>query len=207
MGRSLKINDTKRLDIRKTFGHAGVPPRFMVKEFGSFEVGSDAQAKALQIAQGYANSFDGDLHRGCGLIFIGPTGTGKTHLAAAICKEVIRREHTALFTSVLECMQVIKESYRPGSDSSEREAIAKFVAPDLLVLDEVGVQRGSDTENMLLTELMNQRYSKMKPTILLSNLNGGEIGKAVGERVFSRLKEVSKVVVCNWEDYRTRALA
>ncbi len=202
---AMMLAEGKKLNLRTTFGHAGVPPRFLAKGFSTFEADSADKVAALQAAQNYAVNFSDELHHGRGLIFIGDTGTGKTHLAAAVCKEVIRHGYVALFTSVLECTQVIKESYRKDSNRSEREAILQFVKPDLLVLDEVGMQRGSHTESMLMTELFNQRYAQMKPTILLSNLTVDEIANVLGDRIISRLKEVSDVVVFGWGDYRERA--
>ena len=48
--------------------------------------------------------------------------------------------------------------------------VAGFIRPDLLILDEVGVQFGSETEKMILFEIINGRYEQLKPTIVISNL-------------------------------------
>ena len=63
---------------------------------------------------------------------------------------------------------------------------------------------------VILTELINQRYQAMKPTILLSNLpleskKDDSLRSVLGERVISRLKESTDVLICNWEDYRGRS--
>ena len=47
--------------------------------------------------------------------------------------------------------------------------VAGFIRPDLLILDEVGVQFGSETEKMILFEIINGRYEQLKPTIVISN--------------------------------------
>jgi DNA replication protein DnaC len=193
--------------LSKLLGHSGIPPRFIQRGFDTYQVSNQEQAAALELAREYATNFSEKRKMGEGLLFIGSTGTGKTHLATAICKAVIRSGYQAYFTSVLSVMQVIKESYRRDSELSEGEAIAKFVEVDLLAMDEIGVQHNSDTERMFLTEIINQRYEQMKPTILLSNLppkaeRGEDLMKVLGPRIVSRLKEVNTTVVCDWEDYR-----
>ncbi|MBE9538513.1 MAG: ATP-binding protein [Proteobacteria bacterium] len=191
--------------LNKKIGHSGIPRRFLDSSFDGFRIDNDGQSHALDICRGYAETFKANLDGGDGLIFIGPPGTGKTHLATAICREVIRQGRSALFTGTLEFTQIIKETYMASSETSERQAIQEFVAPDLLVLDEVGVQHQSKVECMLMTELINQRYSAMRPTILLSNMEIDDLKGLLGERVISRLREVSQVVMFTWEDQRKRS--
>ena len=73
------------------------------------------------------------------VILIGPSGTGKTHLACAILAEVIRAGYTGLFLSVSAALRLIRDTYSPRAQRSESEAFALLTAPDLLVLDEVGL--------------------------------------------------------------------
>lgn len=75
---------------------------------------------------------------------------------------------------------------------------------DLLVIDEVGVQRGSDDEKATLTDVINQRYRDMRPTILLTNLPGNDLKELLGPRVMSRLTEKATFVSFKWDDWRKR---
>ena len=59
---------------------------------------------------------------------------------------------------------------------------------DLLIIDEFGVQTGSDTEKLILFRIVNKRYEYLKPTILITNLSVAEI-KKFEERIFDRLKD------------------
>lgn len=192
----------KSRSLIEKLGYSGVPKRFLLCEFSGFQTDLINQANALSIASSYVSDFADKLHDGAGLLFIGNSGTGKTHLAAAICKGVVKQGYSAVFTSTLEFMQVVKETYSKHIETSEREAIQQFASPDLLVLDEVGVQHGSKAERMLMTELINQRYAGMKPTILLTNLDINELGLLLDFRVISRLREVNKRVVFDWPDHR-----
>ena len=79
-------------------------------------------------------------------------------------------------------------------------------SPDLLILDEVGVQFGSDAEKLILFEIINTRYQDMKPTILISNLTLVELGKYIGERVVDRMREGGGAILSfDWDSYRGAA--
>lgn len=76
----------------------------------------------------------------------------------------------------------------------------------MLILDEVGVQFGSEAEKLILFDVLNERYERCKATILLSNLTATEVKDYLGERVMDRMREDGgKVVVFDWESYRGRA--
>lgn len=184
-------------------GRATIPPRFADRTLANFTPHAEGPRKALAVAKDFADNFDECLKTGRSLIFCGGVGAGKTHLAVGICHEIIAKDKVAVFTSVLTAIRSIKETFRKGSEQTEAEAIRALVQPDLLVLDEVGVQFGSDTEKMYLFEIINGRYEEMKPTILLSNLAKDALAEFIGERVIDRLREGGgKMVVFDWPSYR-----
>ncbi|MGC8384980.1 ATP-binding protein [Pseudomonas aeruginosa] len=79
------------------------------------------------------------------------------------------------------------------------------MAPDLLILDEVGVQYGKEAELVTLFDVMNARYSACKPSIVLSNLTLEEIEVFLGQRVMDRLRENGgRAVSFNWESERAK---
>lgn len=187
-------------------GRAAIPPRFADRTLSNFVPHADGPAKALAIAKGFAENFEDCLKTGQGLVFCGGVGAGKTHLAVGICHEVIKQDHVAVFSSVLGAVRSIKETYRKGSELTEAEAIQNLVDPDLLVLDEVGVQFGSETEKMYLFEVINGRYQALKPTIVISNLAKEPLTEYLGERVIDRLREGGgRMVVFDWPSYRRQA--
>ena len=110
---------------------------------------------------------------------------------------------SAIFTTVMKAIRRVKETWNKNSEESETQAIDAFIWPDLLVLDEIGVQFGSETEKQLLFDILNERYEKRKPTILISNLPLKEVVAFIGERVFDRMKEDSgQSLVFNWSSHR-----
>jgi DNA replication protein DnaC len=65
------------------------------------------------------------------------------------------------------------------------------------------VQFGSDTEKLLLFDILNERYERRRPTILMSNLPRDEVSSYLGERVFDRLREDGgEFISFTWESYR-----
>jgi DNA replication protein DnaC len=74
---------------------------------------------------------------------------------------------------------------------------------DALIIDEVGVQFGSDTEKMIVFDIIDGRYSNMLPTILISNLALPDVKELIGERAIDRLREDGGVVVAmKWDSNR-----
>ncbi len=76
---------------------------------------------------------------------------------------------------------------------------------DLLVIDEIGVQSGTDNERKILFEIIDSRYLQMAPTILLSNLEQTQVIDLVGERVVDRMYEnKGGVLTFNWPSHRAQ---
>lgn len=197
--------EVERWQLR--MGSAGIPIRFKDRTLASYKATSSQQQKALSFAQQYADGFGEVLQSGRGALFVGKPGTGKTHLSIGIALEVMgNRNGTALFTTAMRALRRVKDTWTRGSEESETQAIGALVFPDLLILDEVGVQFGSDTERLILFEVLNERYEQRKPSILLSNLTVDEVRGYLGERIFDRMREDGgQVVVFDWASHRGQA--
>lgn len=188
-----RINDSKervRQDrIESTLGRSGIPLRFKNHSFSTYHTKTEDMRLKKQICQDYAEGFDQKFKLGTSMIFCGNTGTGKTHLACSIANHIINNGKTAVFMNVIRAIRQVKETWSKESNKKEQEAINWFLNPDLLILDEVGVQFGSESEKIILFEILNERYLNIKPTILISNLSVEESQKFIGQRVMDRMKE------------------
>ena len=189
--------------LRRLFDRAAIPPRFEDRTLDTYIAELPGQQKALATAKQYSTTFD--ENEGVSLIFCGGVGAGKTHLAVGIAKEILSRYRSALFMSVMGAVRSVKDTWR-NSGVSEGEALQNLIDPDLLILDEVGVQFGSDTEKLILFEIINGRYENRRSTIIISNLAIENLTEYLGERVVDRLREGGgKLVVFDWPSYRRRA--
>lgn len=191
---------------QRRLGEAGIPERFKNRTLGSYRATGDGQKRALAFATSYADQFDKVAETGRSAIFCGQPGTGKTHLAVGVALQVMGKGKCAMFTTVQRAMRRVKDTFRKGSDESESEAIAMLTYPDLLIIDEIGVQFGSDFEKNLMFDILNERYEKRRPTLLLSNLTVQEVKAFLGERIYDRLKEDGgQCVPFDWASHRGAA--
>ena len=185
-----------------------IPLRFRDKTLSNYAAVTDEQKRALAICEAYAADLERVFSSGSSLIFAGKPGTGKTHLAAAIGL-IASKEHrkSVLFSTVMRVVRRIKNTWTRTNDEARHEtesaAIAAFSTVDLLILDEVGVQFGSETEENLLFDIINERYETRRPTIIISNLDIEGIKQYMGPRAFDRLREDGgKYIPFTWESYR-----
>lgn len=190
-------------------GESCIPARFTDRTLNKFVASTPEQERALAFATAYADGFDEVMKTGRSALFVGNVGTGKTHLAAGIALRLMRRDgRPVLFTTVMRAIRSVKDTWGGQGGKTEAQAIAALVFPDLLILDEVGVQFGSDTEKLILFDVLNERYEKRKPTLLLSNLDVQEVQAYLGERIFDRLREDGgEAVPFDWESHRGKAQA
>jgi DNA replication protein DnaC len=184
----------------------GFPKRFVNAEFENYIVNcGETQQAVFDKCQAYANSFDKMLEKGAGLIFRGLMGNGKTHLAVAIAKQVCRSRKTVIYRDVFTLIREIRSTW---VDGGEELLITKFQSADLLIIDEVGIQAGTDNERNILFEIINGRYGEVKPTILISNLGANEISEFTGKRSTDRITDGGGgELVFNWESARNTHLS
>lgn len=186
--------------LRQKIDAALIPPRFADKSFENFTCEQTWQRDAKELVQTHANDFDKTFSLGRSLVILGRPGTGKTHLACAYANEILKHGHTALFTSVAKIIRKVRSSWGKGN---EDEVLCVYTDVDLLIVDEVGVQAGTENEKQIIFNVLNERYNYVKPTVLISNLRQSEVKAYLGERVWDRLKEGGgNVLILNGESQR-----
>lgn len=189
---------------QRKLGSSEIPDRFINRSLESYIAKTEGQKRALAFAESYADSFDDALQTGKSAIFIGMPGTGKTHLAVGIGLRIMQRDsRLVLFSTVMRAIRRIRNTWGRNSEESETDAIATLTEPDLLILDEVGIQCGTENEKLLIFDILNERYENRRPTLLLSNLPIEEVKQYLGERVYDRLREDGgETVVFDWASHR-----
>lgn len=193
---------------------SGITPRFRKATFQSYQAdGSVPMAQVLVRCRDFAERFPEHYEAGRSLLLVGNVGTGKTHLGSAIVQHVIR-EHgaQAVITSAAQIIRVAKGAMARNAQYTERDVIEELVGFDLLVIDEVGAQGGTEYERGLLHEVIDQRYQQVLPTVLISNLpadtaaaQAGELTLQdfIGERALDRLRQGGRAVRFTWGSARS----
>jgi DNA replication protein DnaC len=191
----------KEYELACRTSEASIPLRFKEATLDNY-IPSDTSRKAWEFCKNYAKAHEQIKSKGISLILCGTAGTGKTHLACGIIRELLPHM-TCKYTEVIKLVREVKNTYNRSSERTEGQIIRHYVNFDLLVLDEVGVQFGSETEKMILFEILNDRYMQMKPTVLISNLAPASLSEIIGERVMDRMKDNGgKILLCEWQSNR-----
>ncbi len=143
------------------------------------------------------------IRRGPSLLIVGAVGTGKTWQAyGAIRALAVSGAYCGwLFTSAADLYACLRP--RPGIDSEQE--FERFAHCGLLVLDDLGVAKGSEWTEEVNYRLINHRYEHEKPTLITSNVPPKQLAAALGARVASRLMEMTTQVVLKGPDRRRSA--
>lgn len=182
---------------------AQIPERFSGATLDAYRADGPGQEKALKFAREYAEQFASAMQTGRSAMFCGRPGTGKTHLAIGIALHLMREGRTCLFTTVQRFVRRVKATWVKGAPETETQALKAATSPDLLILDEVGVQFGTDFEAHLLFDVLNERYEARRATILCSNLPHAQIQEVLGDRIVDRLREDGgRILVFDWASHR-----
>jgi len=155
--------------------------------------------------------------KGVGILFTGATGSGKTHLAVAIVRELVRRGSPLTkmlayggveFTTMPELLMEIRATYNSKRPDAETEAdvVNRYAGCGLLVLDDLGAEKVSDFSITTLYLIIDRRNRELKPTVVTTNLTLEQIGAQIDERIASRLSEM-KIVQIAMPDYRKKRAA
>lgn len=187
--------------VERKRSDAGVGLRYVQASFDSFVAESQEQVQALADCSRYCEHIAAGGH--ANLVMSGQVGTGKTMLASAIVNQLLGTGRRVRIAKLGDIVRSIKDSWQKVGSKSETEIIRELVGLDLLVIDEVGQQRGTETELLLIFEIIDGRYQAMLPTVLVSNLDREGIRDAIGDRAFDRLRQDGgKVVAFNWPSMR-----
>jgi DNA replication protein DnaC len=209
---------------------ARIPKRYEHCELASYTADFPGAHASLALAHISATRFaqEYDPRDGMGLLIIGKIGTGKTHLAVGITKELILNKGVAcLFYDYRELLKEIQNSYNSTVQTTELDVLRPIFETDVLVLDELGAIKPTEWVWDTVSLILNSRYNDNRTTIITTNFedqaagsansggtnNGGSavraaraetLGDRIGERMRSRLHEMCRVIKMDGEDFRQK---
>jgi DNA replication protein DnaC len=227
----------------KVMERARIPKRYEHCDFESFatDLGDGktytpehclAIKRAKMMVQAFVHDYPGGDQSG--LLLMGNSGVGKTHLAVAALRELVRRGHRGYFCEYGALLREIQNSYRSDSEVSEMRILQPILSTEVVVIDDLGCIKPSDWVRDTVGYILNTRYieasrdlSNPRCTIITTNyfdkpkseeepvklLSGKQIRKVqddplwerIGERMRSRLFEMCRTVEVYAPDFRREA--
>lgn len=201
---------TKSERLRKLFEASHIPARFSESSLRTFCV--PAENPALLLAYSYVHRIIRDYPEvDRGLLLMGNSGVGKTHLGVATLLGLLERGVRCRFYDYAALLKEIQASYNSGSDVTEIKLLEPIFNIDVILLDELGAMKPTEWVLDTVRLIINQRYNAGKLTLATTNYfdeprSSGEdtLEQRIGSRIRSRLYQMCKTIVIEGSDWRRR---
>jgi len=195
-----------------------IPARYADCEFSNYQAGASEGIGATKIKiETWTAQYPLDRS---GLLLIGPSGVGKTHLSVAALKRLTEKGVHCLFCDYRELLKKIQNSYNPSVQTTELDLLRPIFETEVVLLDDLGAVKPSEWVWDTVSLILNARYNEKLTTIITSNFLDGPsaaaermdgprraareetLGDRIGERMRSRLFEMCRLLLVNGKDYR-----
>jgi DNA replication protein DnaC len=142
------------------------------------------------------------------VLFVGPPGVGKSHLVQAIGQEAIKAGFLVLYRSIFD---LVRELLSEQTQAGESRLLAKYLKPDLLIIDDMGLKVLPVKSGEILLEIIMRRYEN-RSTLMTSNRPVEEWGKLLNDvpaasAILDRLLHRAEIIAITGRSYRLQTAA
>ena len=139
------------------------------------------------------------------ILWLGPPGTGKSHLCQAIGYQAIKAGFTVLYRSIFD---VVRDFLHDEALGGEEKVLAKYLKPDLLIVDDMGMKQLPKRSGEYLFEIIMRRY-EIRSTMMTSNRPLEDWGKLIGDvpsatAILDRFLHHAEVITITGKSYRLK---
>jgi DNA replication protein DnaC len=189
---------------------ARIPRRYHDCEFENFDAIPPHQM-SLQGAKTWAMRYAEEYPLSDrGLMFLGPPGVGKTHLAVATLRRLaLEKGVPCLFCDVQDLLRQLQATFDRQSGMSELDLLQPVLQTEVVLLDDLGGRQFSPWLEETLSHIVTTRYNEKRSTLVTTNYmdespsgRGPTLKDRIGPRVHSRLQEMCHVVRVEAQDFR-----
>ncbi len=188
---------------------ARIPQRYDHCTFEEFVADDPTQARAIEEARSWVDQWPAVSY---GLLFHGRPGRGKTHLAVATARALVKKGAQVRFYEHRELLRALQETYDAGSHLHESEVLGTVQDAEVLVLDDLGAGRITEWGRDVIHDIVAHRYNERKPLILTSSRTLEErpeakrpagqrnldrhmsLAERLGEALMSRIHEMCRII-------------
>ena len=199
--RDAEIEEQEKKELEKQkqkhLEQCGIADKFWKSRLENFDAYTEGLKNALQTVTEFVDDLKKGMNRS--LWLCGNNGNGKTMLAACILYELGYGSYAKSY----EIEDELEEATSFSSKESKKSVLQKYYTRKLLVIDEVG-RFSSQKELAYLFRILNERYERNLPTILVTNMDKKSLKEYLGQALFDRFSEMCTSITFSEESYRTK---
>lgn len=178
--------------------------RYLECRLTNFKCDMPKQTTAINKLTDYVDNIRDRVSAGDGIVLYGARGTGKDHLAVAVCREAIRNDVEVHWVNGMEFFGQVRDAL-DDKKTTEYSLISALVCPSLLYISDPLPPSGAltDFQQAMLFRVLDARYSQLRPCIMTVNAaNGKELDERLGGQNADRIRHGALAIHCDWPSYR-----